>query len=266
MSPKTLAFALVVASFVSAIVGESVPLAHAGIENVQSALVGEPEEGAAGSATLSADLRTGNVSFLFLSASLHSKYRQGQHVWLALAKFDRKTNDDAVLVNRTFEHLRYRYLHSESWLAEVFAQHEFNGIKQLRLRTLIGAGPKFTWRASDDAEFGLGVAYMFEGEVVREPNPAGGTDDVSDLAHRISSYLVGSYEPNERVQLVETFYVQPRLTDANDLRLLSDASVIAKITEMIAFTTSFNVSYDSRPPSGVKKLDTALKSSVTISF
>lgn len=238
--------------------------AAAGIVNVQSILATEAEEGLSGALTGSIDWRTGNTDYLFLSAAPVARYRAGDHLFIGILRADRKTSEGTELVSRLFEHGRYRYSFTDRLLGEVFAQHEFDEIRRLQVRALVGAGPKFDVFKGEGYSASFGVAYMLEYERLRDDMQVdAGTDD---LQHRISSYLLGHYEIDDRLQLVETFYVQPRLTDPNDIRFLNDSTLVVSVTKKLSFNTTFNVSFDNAPPATIEKLDTALTSSVTYDF
>lgn len=241
--------------------------AHAGIQNVQSALATETPEGLSGSVSGSLDWRTGNISFLSMAASGALRYRQGQHLVIGLVNLSRKSSGDALIIGRTFEHARYRYLYSPRLLFEGFAQHEYDAVKRLTIRAVAGLGPRYDLIDAESYGLGVGVAYMFEFEQLSEEEDPLITDSGDqDIAHRVSSYLVGRYEVNDRFQLVETFYVQPRLTDFNDTRLLSESSMVIKATDKLAVTTAFTIAYDNRPPQTVEKTDSALITTLSYSW
>ena len=235
--------------------------ADAGIYNMQSILSTEASEGLSGAISGSADWRRGNVDYLFLSATPLARYRSGNHLVIGMMRGDHKTSGGATIISNTLEHLRYRYKLSEILLGEVFAQHEFNDVRRLSVRALIGAGPKVTLVRGKDYGIDLGVSYMLEYERLRNDEfaDAGATD----VQHRNSTYLTGQYQADNRVQVAESVYVQPRLTGASDIRLLSESQLTFKLTEKLSYTTSFTIAYDSRPPDSVKRLDTALLSSIT---
>jgi putative salt-induced outer membrane protein YdiY len=236
--------------------------AHAGIYNVQSILATDADPGLSGAISGSADWRTGNIDYLFLTATPLARYRSGKHLIIGLAQANHKTSKGSKIISRFFEHLRYRYQFSDRILGEVFGQHEFDAIKRLKLRTLVGAGPKFEIFGEKNYGVDIGVSYMLEYESLQNDGPPDSGD--TDLQHRNSTYLVGRYELDDRVQLVETLYFQPRLTDTKDLRLLNESQLTFKVTKKLSFTTALSISYDSRPPDTIKKLDTALKSSLTL--
>lgn len=236
--------------------------AEAGIHNVQSILATEADEGLSGAISGSADWRTGNVEYLFLSATPLARYRSGKHLIIGITRADHKTSAGNKIISRTFEHLRYRNQVTKRLLGEVFAQHQYDAIKRLRLRALVGGGPKVDLIDSKQFGLGVGVAYMLEYEELQEDGSA--DDGQTQLQHRGSTYLVGHYEIDEKVQLVETLYFQPRLTNGRDNRILNESQITVKLTDKLSFSTAFSLAYDSRPPNTIKRLDTALKSSLTL--
>lgn len=241
--------------------------AAAQIQNVQSALATEAPQGLSGNVAGSVDWRTGNISFLSLAASGSARYRHDRHLIVGLVRLERKSSADTLIFGRTFEHLRYRYLLSERLLFETFVQHEYDALKRLNIRALGGAGPRYQLLDGKSYGLGVGVAYMLEYEQLSDPDdPAISDAGEDDLAHRLSSYLVGHIEIDDNFQLVETFYVQPRITDPADTRLLSESSIVLKATDKLSFTTAFIISFDNRPPQTIKKTDTSLLTTVVYAW
>jgi hypothetical protein len=263
--------------------------ARAGIVNVQSILATEAEKGLSGAVSGSIDWRTGNHTRLLLSIAPVARYRTGPHLVIALLSGEYYRDTDDL---RFFEHVRYRYRLSARILGEVFAQHERNDKRLLVLRAVVGAGPKLELVDRDKLHVGVGVAYMLEVECLKyaeclqdgAPDPyltLLAPEESPSLNHRASSYLTVGYEIDERLQLVQTLYAQPRLTDLGDIRLLSESALVVKLSKHLSFKTSFTLAYDSMPPEyeyndpnnpdnpglpDVKATDTALNSTITYDF
>ncbi len=238
--------------------------ADAGIYNMQSILATEADEGLSGAIRGSADWHSGNVDYLFLSATPLARYRKDRHLFIGMMRGDHKTSGDTTIISNTLEHVRYRFKVSDFWLGEVFVQHEFNDVKRLNLRALVGLGPMFSLLSNKTYGINVGISYMLEYEKLRDDEL--GDSRATDWQHRNSSYLSGHYELDDRVQLVESIYLQPRLTDTRDLRFLSATQLSFRITEKLSYSTALTIAYDTRPPQTVKKLDTALVSSLTLSL
>ena len=242
--------------------------ATAGIVNVQSVLSSEAEEGVSGSVTGAMDWRTGTVDRLVFSLAPVVRYRTGDHLFLAYGSTE---YDDSADIAKVFGHVRYRYALSERITGEVFTQSEYDEKRALTLRTLAGAGPLFHLFEQDDLRLSWGVAYMLEYEEINEAK-ATRTPEVTGLQHRVSSYLTGSYALADKLQLVETIYVQPLITGPSNVRLHNDSSIVISLSKQLSFNTTFSLSYDTDPPyetddpPSAAELDTALKSSITYQF
>ena len=141
--------------------------AEAGIVNVQSALATEAKEGASGSITASADWRTGNSRLLLLGISPVARYRAGKHLFITILRGDYGKSGDNEIVKKAFEHVRYRYDFHPRILGELFQQTTYDKFRLLRMRALVGAGPKFDLVARKQISLSLGIAYMLEYE---QPN------------------------------------------------------------------------------------------------
>lgn len=238
--------------------------AAAGIVNVQSILATEADEGFSGAVTATADWRTGNTELLVLSAAPVARLRVGKNLAIGILRGEFGRAAGARIIGSTFAHLRYRRDLHPRLLAEVFAQHELDQFRRLATRALVGVGPRAVLVDAGKLNVAFGLAYMLEFEQLRDDmEPDAGA---SDLQHRASSYAMVRYQIDDRLQAVETAYAQPRLNDPNDVRLLSDSQLVVKITPTLALTTSFMIAYDAAPPDAIQKLDTALKSSITINF
>lgn len=241
--------------------------AHAGIVNVQSALATEPKQGFSGGITGAVDWRTGNRTRALFSLAPVARYRTGRHLLIGFASGDYLRDTDDLKI---FEHVRYRYEFTDRWIGEVFGQHEFNEKRLLLLRALVGFGPRYQLVDRKSVQVGVGVAYMAEYEVLKEEEEFGPVPEFESplFNHRLSSYVTGSYEVDDRVQLAQTLYAQPLITNVADIRLLSESALTFRLTKRLSFRTSLVLSYDNRPPEygNIKALDSVLKSAMTFDY
>lgn len=265
----------------AAVIAWPVP-GQAGIINIQSILATEAEEGLSGSVTGSLDWRAGNSERLTTSLATMARYKTGKHLIIGLARGDLFRNGDGTVERNTFEHARYRYSIDTRLLGELFVQHEFSEVRRLDLRALVGIGPKVDILRDERFYVSLGVAYMLEYEHLQDQwKVDADADDTEDtvLNHRLSSYVTASYELDEdRMAVTQTLYVQPRITDPADVRLLGESQLTVNLTRRLSLTTSFVLALDSKPPvqdstvpaaerePDVEPYDTTLKSAITYSF
>ncbi|MBT8492916.1 MAG: DUF481 domain-containing protein [Deltaproteobacteria bacterium] len=239
-------------------------LADAQIVNVQSVLATESKEGLSGSVKGSANWRTGNIEFLRLQAQATASYHSGNNLVIAIVTGDFGKTGGARYIARTFEHLRYRRELSSLLLAEAYIQHAYDQFRRLELRTLAGAGVAMRLLRRKDFNLTFGIAYMPEYERLRRDGELDAGNDY--FAHRVSNYVNGAYQLDKRIQLVQTFYAQPRADDPTDARYLSESQFVVQISDRLTQTTAFALAYDTRPPAAIEEMDTTLTSSIIFSF
>ncbi len=245
--------------------------AEAQIVNVQSLVGAKTPEGFSGQVDASADWRTGNTQFLILSGAATVRYKHQRDLVFAIVKGDYgRTGIGAsanTFIKKTFEHIRYRHTFTDWLVGEAFVQNEADLFRRLSVRALGGLGPRFLIVTTTQFQLAAGVAYMFEYDKINDTTGPGITDaGASFKEHRASAYLVGNVALNDKLVLGETVYFQPKLTDPSDLRLLSEFSLVSKISTHLAAKTAFVVAYDSTPPDTIKKLDTSLQAGITVAF
>lgn len=172
--------------------------------------------------------------------------------------------DHELNVQNGFAHLRYNVmLREETWL-EAFGQVQGDSIRRLRIRSLLGLGPRLGLFQSASFDMYLGVAYMLEREVINvEP---GAHDDPDTLSHRASTYLSMLYEIDKRFSISGVLYYQPRFDQLSDFRILSDVSLASGITSVVSVKLELNIKHDSDPPTGVKPSDLTLRNVISLTF
>jgi hypothetical protein len=240
------------------------PAAQAQIINVQPLLAKEARPGVSAALEGALDWRTGNTSLLLGSASGVGRYREGRHLLFALARADEGFSAGSRIVYKHLEHLRYRVDVLGHLQAEVFGQFEQDQARRLWPRALVGAGPRFAIVRTDTLDVAVAVAYMVEYQRLRAVGQA--DDNEQERAHRISSYVIVAWHVADVMKLGETVYVQPRLGDSRDVRLLSESELLVTLQERLALKTAFTLAYDSRPPMSLQRLDTTMKTALQVSF
>ncbi|GAB4534661.1 MAG: hypothetical protein Tsb0020_50170 [Haliangiales bacterium] len=242
--------------------------ATADIVNVQSVISVEAKEGPSGSVTGALDYRRGNTERFVASLSPTLRYRIGPHLFITYGTGEYSRNDN---IKTIFGHGRYRYQLTSRLTGEFFTQLEANPRRALDRRALAGVGPLVKIAEGHGLRLSGAVAYMLEYEDIDDLALSSTEEEDPGLQHRISSYLTGSYQLADNLQLVETIYVQPLITDPNDVRLLNESQLSVAITSYLAFNASFTLSYDTEPNpirenTEGKRLNLQLKNSLTLQF
>ena len=256
---------LVVATAIAGVMGETAE-ADAQIINVLSQITQRDEDGLGGSLSGSISWQAGNTKVTDVKAGAALAARAASHAGYVIAQgqYAEQGEEGEVFIRRSFEHLRYRY-RLLLWLElEAFTQHEFDEFRRLRLRAVVGSGPRFTWHPDASTSVIVGIAPMAEYEVLADvaPGEEGGT-----WRYRLSSYLNLATAIDERLSFVATAFVQPRFDDfQRDLRVLTRAGLVIKLNAALAVDVSYNMTHDGRPPAGVKKTDQQLSTSLSLTF
>ena len=241
------------------------------------------EEGFSGNVGTSVILRQGNVNRLRVDASFRVQHEtlQNAKANTATTAVDKTTkqlmfivgeltfaekdtaNGTEVFINRSFTHARYEYMIWPGFGPEVFSQIQYNQSIRLQFRALGGLGLRWAALESEFADLYLGSGYMFEHEIldVAEPN-------VETNHHRLTNYASLSVKfLDNKVGLLNTAYIQPRVDEFSDYRLISDSILSFAVTKRLSLGVVFNLRYDSEPPPEVEEnLDIELKNTIRFTF
>lgn len=232
--------------------------------NTEALRVGDPDAGFSGNLSAGLDFKRGAVKYLELVGSSQLIYFHDVHTLLLNGSGAYGTTQGERFQGRGFGHLRWTAMWRRRLGSEIFTQLEYDQFLRQQLRALFGLGPRALLVCAQNFEAFLGVAYMLEREVL--DIPASDPHPQRSLNHRLTSYLSLKWSPNEHVQIVQTFYVQPRLTALADVRMLEQADVRVAVGEQIGLKTSLTVHFDNRPPTGVAKANLALTQGVDVAW
>jgi hypothetical protein len=208
--------------------------------------------------------RTGNVESIVLGASLFAGGTYGKHLFFLKGQADYGRFENTTTVAKTFIHARYNYELSDRIAGELFAQAQRDDFRDLRLRNVYGAGPRFRLIHEDWLGVYIGTAYMLEYELldVKEGAP----DQAITWNHRWSNYASVSVALDSRTKFSSTLYVQPRFDEFSDVRVLNESTFSFQFGKRVSATISAQVRFDSEPPTGIKSTDLEIKNGIALSF
>ncbi|MFN8284271.1 MAG: DUF481 domain-containing protein [Chitinophagales bacterium] len=200
-------------------------------------------------------------TYFVFSTSAHVQYKSKKHLYLLLGSADLIKSKSEDLVNAGFLHFRYNYKLKKNWVRwEAFTQVQFNKANGLRLRYLLGTGPRFKVVQVEKFKTYIGALYMYEHEVNIDK-----TEKLNQV--RFSSYLSFSFRPVKQFEFVSTSYYQPNVAQIKDYRISTDNSMNIKFHKYLTFAINFRMNYDSRPPLGaVTKLTYLWSNSFKVEF
>jgi len=206
-------------------------------------------------------VRRGNINVLELGADEYVGFQGATHGFLLLGehRFRAQTLARAGLgfedlprsrlVNAHMGHLRF-FRRLRPWLsAEAFTQVEADELAVLRWRHLVGAGLRVRLFERQHAALYVGTAYVPELEVLDRAlflgQPSG--DGPINVWHRVGQ-VIDARVGRGPVQLYNTFYVQPRVDEPGDLRMLEEAALVVALAEHVSIKLAASVRVDTRPP------------------
>ena len=166
--------------------------------------------------------------------------------------------------NQGLAHLRQVYRRQSRVQSEFFAQSDYDRSRNLTFRGLLGAGFRTSLFSNDAARLWWGSAYMFEHEQFELEAEDDHPERTS--SHRWSNYLSSRVRLEKTTALAWTIYLQPRVDEPGDLRVLSEGDLELKLRRSVVLVTTASMRYDSRAPAKTKSLDTALKSGIALKF
>ena len=91
-------------------------------------------------------------------------------------------------------------------------------------------------------------------------------DNLEETQLRSTNYISVNWKENERFHLIAIAYFQQSLERGTDYRVLSDTSLIFKLTDNVVFRVSLNYRLDNEPPVDVKKYDLELSNGLNLMF
>ena len=232
------------------------------IVNIEAQRIKDRPEGLAGSVSFDFNISKEKRQLIILRPRAHIQYKKGKNLVFLLGEYwlstVRRAGSKEDLSDKGFFHLRHNYKLNELIRWEVFTQGQYNKIRKLDFRGLIGTGPRFKFVDSEKFRLYGAPLYMFEYEEEQE--------NVYHKNHRLSTYISITYEPNNSLKLVNTSYYQPRFDKLNDYRFVTNLSLSIKITSALSFNSYFELVHDSKPPPGVIQTSYDLLNGLKLAF
>ena len=232
--------------------------------NIERLRIEDPPMGVSGSLTGDLTVQTGNTDFVQLGLS-----GRIYNVTEALTTLMVGNGGIGFLSRSRFSssglfHYRRTYVFSD-WLSpEWYAQANYDRSQKLTFRVVAGGGARTPVAEGPWGRLAAGTALMLEHERLELPDTAAHPQRTTTV--RSSSFLTYRFVPNDQLVVTSTTYVQPRLTEPGDVRMLENFALATPVSERISLTISFDLRYDSRPPDGIAGLDTRLRTGLTLTY
>jgi len=219
-------------------------------------------DGFQGSVGLGFHLLDNGSKVIQFTNDIDLQYKTGAHTILLINDLSLMTVDDENIVNSGFQHLRYNYtVKDSSFLTiEALAQHQYNPIKLLAQRFLLGAGPRFRLASTEKVSLFVATPVFYEYESL--------SDNALSITRlwRLDAYAAFIWKINENLKIGSITYYQPSFLDFLDYRISSETVFSLKITDKLEFRTGFEATYDSDPPDDIQNLFYYWRNKLSYSF
>ena len=208
------------------------------------------QDGFAGALSAGFNLMDNGKNISQLKNNIDLQYKKGAHTIILLNDLSFMRVDEDDLVNGGFQHLRYNYTIKDSSLLtlETFVQHQYNTIKLMERRFLLGAGPRFRIVNSKKVEFFIAALGMYDYE-----QRSDSLRTKLEFA-RMASYVSFSWDIRENLSFRNITYYQPAIADFENYKLSSETSLGLKISDALSFKVALQTTFDSDPPENIQDL------------
>lgn len=225
------------------------PNISAQVVNIEKKRKGH-QDGFAGALSFGFNLMDNGKSISQFNNNIDLQYKKGASAIILLNDLSLIRVDDDDLVNSGFQHLRYNYtVKDSSFLTfEGFVQHQYNTIKLMERRFLLGGGPRFRIVGSKKVEFFVATLGMYEYE-----QRSDSLRTKLEFA-RMASYASITWDIRENLSFKNITYYQPAFTNFDNYRVSSETSLGLQISDALTFKVSFQTTFDSNPPENVQEL------------
>lgn len=239
------------------------PTAANAIVSMEGLHTSKPEEGFSGAIELSLSNTSGNTEKEEYSLGSRLQWHKGEMTDYLLLSGSYGESNGVKNTDKSFAHLRHIQQFRPTLAWEAYLQAEQNEFARLEFRSLAGGGLRFTlYEQENKGAAYLGLGGYYSEERIDDSYADAGTETL----WRGSSYLLLKYQATPNTVLASTTYYQPSTEGADDYRLLEQAALKVKLTDMLSLIVSADYSFDSDPPIGVEKRDTTYNTSFSLEF
>ncbi|MFH1845350.1 MAG: DUF481 domain-containing protein [bacterium] len=208
----------------------------------------DQEPGWTGNFTGSFSTTGGNTEQLTLEAAGQAQLLGDRSRWRFLSGARRESSHGVETAKSVMGHVRHNQTLSPLVHTLAFLQIQQNPFQRLESRFLLGGGFRFDLFRRQNWSLSWGLAHMVEKERIEDE--AG-----SDTDHRVSSFLMVRWRPQENVQLDVIAFAQPRWAEFADLRAIVTAGMRVKISDAFSLRLQVDYQHDANPPANVDEAD-----------
>lgn len=226
--------------------------------NIEDKRMQSDTTGWLGSIGAALELQKSTTQVTNISANAQLQYKSAKSLYLLLLNYELLKGEGTTFQKDIFYHLRYNYKVTPRLRWEAFHQLQNNNVTGIRLRFLMGTGPRFKLSGTNKLALYAATAVMYENE---KETKGARHEDI-----RSSSYLTLSWRPAAYAEFITTAFYQPLFKEFSDFRILHELKLKFLFTKKFSFFTTWNLLYDSQPAIGIPHETHNLKSGFGYDF
>jgi hypothetical protein len=217
------------------------------------------ESDSAGYRTLSADINysldnrsvspTEKLVYSRLSSRVDMLYVTKKQAYILVNSIEYFKGSNSTPFSTGYAHFRINFRRQHPVSLETYAQIQYDGVRRMRLRNLLGGGFRFTVADKDNVDLHMGTGLMYEQEKWREVegDPA---SDFQKVLLKTSSYVGLEFDLADHSQftlwgLHQMGYDQGEAIFRN--RYAGEAVLSFHITKRLTWINRFSYFYDVHP-------------------
>lgn len=233
---------------------------NAQIVNVESKRLKSDTTGWLGSIGVSFEMEKSAVRVMNINTEAQLEYKAPRSLYLFLVNYDLLKGEGTTFQNNLFYHLRYNYKINDLLRWEAFSQMQNNNVAGIKMRLLLGTGPRFKISGTEKLALYASTAVMYENEK-ELTTPVIHHEDI-----RSSSYASFTWKPVAKSEIVSTLFFQPLFKNLEDYRVLHELNLRFNFTENFSFVTTWKYLFDSKPPAKIPGESYSIKNGIQYKF
>ncbi len=188
------------------------------------------------------------VIFKGLNANADLVYMSKKHAYILINNLNYFTSTGGPLISTGYIHFRTNFLRKRKLSYELFTQIQYDDGRNMPFRYLNGGGIKYNLLETEEAELYIGLGIMNEEEHWK--SIANDGNIIEKNIWKTSDYISAKIKFNEFVNFnLITYYQGGYDSDSKVFRnrVSGDAVLTVKISDRLAFLTSFTAQYEDKP-------------------
>ncbi|MTI22475.1 DUF481 domain-containing protein [Fulvivirga sp. RKSG066] len=188
------------------------------------------------------------VIFKGLNGNADLVYVSDKHAYILINSINYFTSTGGPLISTGYAHFRVNLLRKKTLSYELFTQIQYDDGRNMPFRFLQGGGIRINLAESSNSSLHLGLGIMHEEEHWKSIRMDG--QIIEKEIWKTSDYISGKIKVNDYVNFSIITYYQGGYDNESEVfrnRVSGDAVLSVKITDRLAFLTSFSAQYEDKP-------------------